>query len=80
MTVEIAKEIREELKNLGINNRQVSVTLRHGLCESMVWVKIKDESIDVKTVRNIAIKNERIRRCDITGKILSDGNAYVSIG
>jgi hypothetical protein len=76
MTVEIAKEIREELKANGINNKQVSVTSKH----SAVNVSIKDLKIKIEEIEKITSKYEKISRCIATDEILSGGNVFIFTG
>jgi hypothetical protein len=71
-----AKEIRVELKNkLGYNSRQVSV--RTDGCA--IRVNVKDKSIDLKPIKEIARKYEDISRCEYTHEILSGGNTFVFV-
>ena len=72
---DMAQQVRAELKALGINNKQVSVTSKHGdlQCE------IKDLTVSKAVVEEIAKKHESIQRCEYTGEILCGGNTYVSV-
>ena len=74
-TVE-ARKIRTELKKAGISNKQVSVTSSN--CS--VNVTIKDLSIKMETVEQIANKHESISRCEASGEILQGGNMFVFVG
>lgn len=74
-TVEKAKEIRETLKKMGINSKQVSVT-----CDSnSISCRIKDFSVDPNVVSEIANRHESISRCQYSGEILCGGNTYVNV-
>ncbi len=75
MSKEMAQEVRAELKALGITNKQVSVTSKHG----NIRCEIKDLTVNKKLVEDIAGKHESIRRCEFTGEILCGGNTFVSV-
>jgi len=73
---EQAKLIRAELKKeLGLTSKDVSV--KSDLYA--VWVRIKNEDIEIEDVKNIAKKYESIDRCERTGEILQGGNSYVFV-
>jgi hypothetical protein len=70
-----AKEIRKELKALGIKPSQVSVTSDY----SSVNVRIKDLSINIEPIKTIAKKYESVRYCEYSQEILSGGNTFVFV-
>src|SRR3990167_9883041 len=46
---------------------------------SSIDVTIKDPSIPLPVVKEIAERAERISRCEVTGEILGGGNRYVHV-
>ena len=75
---EAAKRIRQELKARGWSSRQVSVRAANYSMGSSIRVEVRDADISLPTVRAIAKGSEQIRRCEISGDILSGGNRYVN--
>lgn len=79
-TTEHAAAIRKELKaRHGWTSRQVSVRAEHYSMGSSLHVVVKDPSIPLRAVKAIAGQAESIRRCEVTGEILSGGNRYVHV-
>lgn len=77
---EHAKEIRATLKaKHGWSTRDVSVRSKYFSMGSSVDVTIKNPTVPLPVVKAIAEAAESIRRCEITGEILSGGNRYVSV-
>lgn len=74
-STEIAKRIRKELKDVGYNSRQVSVTSS----SCAIHCRIKTDNVDKKTVEGIALKYENIHYDTYTGEILAGGNTYVFV-
>jgi hypothetical protein len=73
------KSIREELKEkLGVTSRQVSVSKASFGYSDAVNVIIKDASVDIDKVRDIAEKYLEVRR-DYFGEILEGCNCYVFV-
>ena len=70
-----SKLIAQELKAIGITNKQVSVTMRHGSVDCY----IKDITIDPETVSAIAKKHEQYETCQYSGEILAGGNTFVFV-
>lgn len=75
MSKEVAKQIRDGLKVLGLSSRQVSVQADSNGAN----VRIKDFSVNFNQVKELAKQFEEIRRCEYSGDILSGGNTYISI-
>ena len=46
---------------------------------SSIHVRIKDPSVNPALVRQIAGCHQRVRRCEISGEILSGGNMFVNV-
>ena len=72
-TKEIAKQIRaefkkERLKNYSVRTECIAVKVR-ALTEK--------EEEELRRVKNIISKYERIDRCEITNEVLSGGNIYM---
>lgn len=77
---EAARTIRDTLKRrYGFTSRDVSVRSSSYSMGSNIDVTIRRDGIREATVRDVAEQAERIRRCDITGEILSGGNRFVSV-
>lgn len=73
--VDAAKEVRNELKKMGISSRQVSVRNDgNGLN-----IRIKDFAIAAEKVAEVAKRFEKIDYCPITQEILCGGNYFVSV-
>ena len=70
-----AKQTRKELKELGINSKQVSVNCKHG----SLYVRIKDLKVKMETVEFIANKHRSVSYCEASGEILQGGNTFVFI-
>ena len=69
-TTEYAAEIRAEYKRHGWTSRQIGVRTEYFSLGSAIHVTVKDASILLSAVHNIAQQAERIRRCEVTGEIL----------
>jgi len=78
-TTEYAAEIRKALKAKGWSTRDVSVRAKYFSMGSSIDVTIKNSSVPLPVVKEIAERAESISRCQITGEILSGGNRYVSV-
>ena len=78
-TTEHAAEIRTALKKRGWNSRHVSVKSDCYSLGSAIRVTVKDPSINIEDVQQIAEPHECIHRCEITGEILGGGNRYVDV-
>ena len=79
-TTEYAAKIRKELKEKhGWNSRQVSVRADYYSMGSSIHVEIKDASIPLGVVKEIAEQAERISRCEVTGEILGGGHRFVEV-
>lgn len=70
-----ANRLRAVLRSAGFNARQVTVRARH----STLDVTIRDSSISLTRVAEIASPFEVVRRDQATGEILSGGNTYVEV-
>lgn len=76
-TTEKAKTIRQELKQLGYNNKKVSVRCDGGSIN--VTLKFIPNTEQVKEVKKVAEKFEKIHYDEATGEILSGGNTFVFV-
>ena len=76
-TTERAKNIRQELKQLGYNNKKVSVRCDGGSIN--VILKFIPNTEQVKEVKKVAEKFEKIHYDEATGEILSGGNTFVFV-
>ena len=77
---EYAAQIRSTLKKAhGWSSRQVSVRSEYFSMGSSIDVIVKDPAIPLPVVKAVAEQAESIRRCEVSGEILSGGNRYVSV-
>ena len=79
MSATDSKTIRKNLKAKGITSRQVSVRNSSYSMGSSVYVTIKDPTVPFDLVEEIAMAEQRVRRCEITHDILSGGNMFVQV-
>lgn len=78
-TTDRAAAIRAALKARHISSRQVSIRAEYFSMGSAIRVSIKDAAVPLALVKAIAEDHESIRRCEMTGDILSGGNRYVTV-
>ena len=69
------KELRNELKLAGYNQRMVSIRVDY----PKIHATIRSEKVNSKIVENILQTAEKIHRCEVTGEILSGGNTFVDV-
>jgi hypothetical protein len=75
MCKELAKELRNKLKELGYNRTMVGVTSDY----DSINVAVKSIDVDFKTVEELANNYEKLDRDHLTGEILLGGNTYVNV-
>lgn len=75
------KIIREQLKQLGYNNRKVSVTDGGGTLESCIRVRVKFVPIleQIQEIKEVAEKFRQVLYDEATGEILGGGNTFVDV-
>jgi copper chaperone CopZ len=79
-TAQRSTEIRQNLKKLyGITSRQVSVKAHTYSLGSSIRITINDPAVDIREVRNVANKHERVDYDTQTGEILCGGNRHLFI-
>ena len=80
-TSEKIKLIREQLKQLGYNNRKISVTDGGGTLESSirVWVKFVPTPEQLQEIKEVAEKFKQVNYDKATGEILGGGNTFVNV-
>jgi hypothetical protein len=76
---DLKKRIRDGLKAAGYNSRKVSVTEEPGGLEYCMNVRIKDDGVDAEKVKEIAEKERKVDRCEVSGEVLAGGNTYVFV-
>lgn len=76
---EKCQEVRNELKAMGITSKQVSVKGSYSMYDSSISVTIKDLSVNINKVKDIAMKQQEYDRCPVTYEILQGGNTYVRV-
>lgn len=72
-----SKEIKEVLREKGIDTRHISVRHKWAGYSDIWWVEIKREDIDKKRVEQVCRQFEEIDRDERTGEVLMGGNTYV---
>lgn len=70
-----AQNLRAELKAAGYKPSAISVRSRHGSLN----ITIKDKTIALDKVQEIANGFSNVRRCEASGEILSGGNTFVFV-
>ena len=76
---EKTNNLRNELKQLGYNNRKVSVKLDRGTFEDAIWVNVKSE-LPAKEFQIIKETSEKYQKVDYyKNEIVTGGNVYVFI-
>ena len=76
---EKTNNLRTELKQLGYNNRKVSVKLDRGTFEDAIWVNVKSE-LPAKEFQIIKETSEKYQKVDYyKNEIVTGGNVYVFI-
>lgn len=78
-TTERSAAIRAALKQRGISSRDVSIRSDYYAGGSSIRIKVKNPNVSTKLVEEIANAHESIRRCEMTGEILSGGNRFVFV-
>lgn len=78
-TTEAAAEVRALFKKQGWSPRQIGVRADYFSLGSALRITLKDGSIPIHKVKEIAQGKEHIRRCEFSGEILGGGNRYVDI-
>lgn len=77
--IEKVSKLRNELKELGYNNRKVSIKLDRGTFEESIWVNVKCETSreEFEKIRSIAKAYEEVDYHK--GELLTGGNTYVFV-
>lgn len=76
---EKTNNLRNELKQLGYNNRKVSVKLNRGTFEDAIWVNI-NHTLSIKDYQTIKTISEKYQSVDYhKGEIVTGGNVYVFV-
>jgi len=76
---EKTNNLRNELKQLGYNNRKVSVKLDRGTFEDAIWVNVKSE-LPAKEFQIIKETSEKYQKVDYyKNEIVTGGNVYVFV-
>lgn len=70
-----AQEVAAKLKAIGITNKQVSCRGDY----NSINCRVKDLSIDLEVVKQIAYEYQKIDRCQYSGEILCGGNTFVFV-
>ena len=70
-----ADALRSDLRTAGYNARQVTVRRDH----STLRVTIRDASVKISHVKEIAGRYESVSYCQASGEILSGGNTFVDV-
>jgi hypothetical protein len=73
------KEVRNSIKKLGYNSRQISVRDGGGCYSTTINITIKDLNIDKDLIEEATSNFEKIDRCEASGEILSGGNTFIFV-
>lgn len=79
-TTDRAAALRTAYKAHGWTSRDISVKSQYFSMGSSIDVRVKNPAVPLATVTAMANDHESIRRCELTGEILSGGNCYVHVG
>lgn len=74
-----SKEIRERLKAIGYNSRQVSVRERPLSLNWAFDLTIRDPSVNYHKVKALADSIKSIDYCEASGEVLSGANVYTHV-
>ncbi len=74
-----AASIRSQYKDHGWSSQQISVRAKSCSLSESISVTIKAAGIPLATVREIAMAEADISRCQISGEILGGGNIFVRV-
>ena len=79
-TADYAKQVRSDLKSeLGLTSRDVSVKSDVYSLGSTIRVTVKRTGVDMAAIKRIAMRQERVARCEQTGDVLCGGNTHVTV-
>lgn len=70
------KEIRATLKSMGITSKQVSISGKSALYDSVIVAKIKDLTVNRKQIEEVLNQYHEVEYCEYSGEILNGGNTY----
>jgi hypothetical protein len=76
---EATATIRTALKAMGYSSREISVRGESYSMGSSITVTVKVRGVDLKAIKAVAEKAQRIDRCELTGEILTGGNRFVEV-
>lgn len=76
-STETKAEIVKILKGMGLNSRQVSVRIKRGGYEAVVYVQVRDAAADFEAIEKACESFESVGRDEATGEILAGGNTFV---
>ena len=74
-----AKQIRAELKEMGIKRGQVSVRTGRGGYETAIYITVKDTSLSVSAIEKKANKFQKVRYCERSQEMLAGGNTFIFV-
>ncbi len=74
-----SEQIRGALKEIGCNQKMVTVKDRPGGYSWGITITIRSAEVEMSKVEEVASKFESVDRCPVTHEILSGGNTYVHI-
>lgn len=77
-TNELRKQVRETVKNFGLTNKDVSISVKCSGFSDRVDIRAKRE-IDFKGLQIALSKFKQIDYCSASGEILGGGNTFVFI-
>lgn len=76
---EQAQELRNTLKTMGYTAKQVSIRSKRSMYDDIIYITIRDLSVNKKKIAEVANKYKYIRWDDYTNGILAGGNTYIDV-
>lgn len=77
---ELKREMYQELKNNGIEKKQISISIKGSMYDNIIYATIQDITLPIKKVETIFKKYEAIRYDEHAQEILQGCNTFVEVG
>ena len=76
---QIRTAARKAIKDLGLTNKDLSLSVKWEGYSKVINAKIKSENVNLDALKAALGEFENIHKCEKTGEILSGGNTFVSL-
>lgn len=76
------EKLKEKLKEISVNNRQVTIRYSMGICSDKYTMTIRDKNLSkekISKIISIAKDCEEYSRDYVTGEILEGGNTFINV-